>query len=52
VLGRLLVTSWRDRKGHRHGLEAAVGRENDRDCVMISDRFAPAGLNHVGGRVR
>ncbi|MEZ4448961.1 MAG: hypothetical protein R3B09_05715 [Nannocystaceae bacterium] len=49
-VGRLLVTPWRDRRGHRHGLEAAVGREDYRDFVLFAYRFAPAALGHVGGR--
>ncbi len=50
VLARLMATPWRDRRGHRHGLEAALGVENFRTFVMFNYRFAPAALNHVGGR--
>lgn len=50
ALARLMVTPWSDGRGHRHGFEAAVGRENYRSFVMFSYRFAPGALNHVGGR--
>lgn len=50
VLGRLLVLPWRSDRGHRHGLEAAIGRENWTTTIMFAYRFAPAALSHLGGR--
>lgn len=50
VLGRLLVLPWRSDRGHRHGLEAAIGRENWTTTIMFAYRFAPAALNQLGGR--
>jgi hypothetical protein len=46
-----LLTPWRDRHGHRHGIEVSAGMWLFRQpSFTIGYRFAPAALNHVGGR--
>ncbi|MEZ4450404.1 MAG: hypothetical protein R3B09_13075 [Nannocystaceae bacterium] len=48
--GHLVVTPWRDRRGHRHGVALAVGAWLGQPSVTLGYRFAPAAWNHVGGR--
>ncbi|MEZ4449870.1 MAG: hypothetical protein R3B09_10365 [Nannocystaceae bacterium] len=51
VDGHLFVTPWRDRRGHRHGVALSVGAWFfGSPSVTLGYRFAPAALNHRGGR--
>ncbi|MCB9706611.1 MAG: hypothetical protein H6711_32490 [Myxococcales bacterium] len=51
VDGHLFVTPWRDRRGGRHGVALGGGLWGGyAGSVIVGYRFAPAAMNHVGGR--
>jgi len=50
VMAHAFITPWRDRRGNRHGIGVDAGVWSAHPAMTLSYRFAPAALNHAGGR--